>query len=155
MASFKSVRVHFHWNIWLLPARARICRPLWTLRHRFQESIPYEKLILTWTWDMGTSIPNLFPNRFQESIFHPLTRLQIPAQARLKSVRALPPWIGMKIDKNDFKSRLWIFSESKLKLSQTFEERKGRRYHILWRQQENYHSWARICRPFMEHKNRF
>jgi hypothetical protein len=28
---------------------------------------------------MGTSIPNLFPNRFQESIFHPLTRLQIPA----------------------------------------------------------------------------
>jgi hypothetical protein len=22
---------------------------------------------------------NLFPNRFQESIFHPLTRLQIPA----------------------------------------------------------------------------
>jgi hypothetical protein len=24
---------------------------------------------------------NLFPNRFQESIFHPLTRLQIPAQA--------------------------------------------------------------------------
>ncbi len=29
---------------------------------------------------MGTSIPNLFPNRFQESIFHPLTRLQIPAQ---------------------------------------------------------------------------
>jgi hypothetical protein len=28
---------------------------------------------------MGTSIPNLFPNRFRESIFHPLTRLQIPA----------------------------------------------------------------------------
>jgi hypothetical protein len=25
---------------------------------------------------------NLFPNRFQESIFHPLTRLQIPALAR-------------------------------------------------------------------------
>jgi hypothetical protein len=62
------------------PNRARICRRLWTLRHRFQESIPYEKLILTWTWDMGTSIPNLFPNRFQESIFHPLTRLQIPAR---------------------------------------------------------------------------
>jgi hypothetical protein len=29
---------------------------------------------------MGTSIPNLFPYRFQESIFHLLTRLQIPAQ---------------------------------------------------------------------------
>ncbi len=53
--------------------RARICRRLWTLRHRFQESIPTEKLILKW-------ILNLFPNRFQESIFHPLTRLQIPAQ---------------------------------------------------------------------------
>jgi hypothetical protein len=25
---------------------------------------------------------NLFPNRFQESIFHPLTRLQIPAQSK-------------------------------------------------------------------------
>jgi hypothetical protein len=25
---------------------------------------------------------NLFPNRFQESIFHPLTRLQIPAQVK-------------------------------------------------------------------------
>jgi hypothetical protein len=62
-------------------ARARICRRLWTLRHRFQESIPFEKLILTWTWDMGTSISYLFPNRFQESISHPLTRLQIPAQA--------------------------------------------------------------------------
>jgi hypothetical protein len=24
---------------------------------------------------------NLFPNRFQESIFRPLTRLQIPAQS--------------------------------------------------------------------------
>ncbi len=66
---------------------ARICRRLWTLRHRFQESIPYEKLILTWTWDMGTSIPNLFPNRFQESIFHPLTRLQIPALERFREVR--------------------------------------------------------------------
>ncbi len=35
-----------------------------------------------WFWrGHGTwaSIPNLFPNRFQESIFHPLTRLQIPA----------------------------------------------------------------------------
>jgi hypothetical protein len=34
---------------------------------------------------------NLFPNRFQESIFHPLTRLQIPAQAtkqaRVQSLR--------------------------------------------------------------------
>jgi hypothetical protein len=60
---------------------ARICRRLWTLRHRVQESIPNEKLILTWTWDMGTSTSNLFPTRFQESIFHPLTRLQIPAQA--------------------------------------------------------------------------
>ncbi len=50
----------------------------------------------------------------------------------------------MKIDKNDFKSRLWIFSVSKLKLSQTFEERKGRRYHILWQQQENYHVWRRV-----------
>jgi hypothetical protein len=65
-----------------LPYRARICRRLWTLRHRFQESIPNEILILTWTWDMGTSISNLFPNRFQESIFHPLTRLQIPALVR-------------------------------------------------------------------------
>ncbi len=59
--------------------RARICRRLWTLGYRFQESIPYEKLILTWTWDMATSILYLFTNRFQESIFHPLTRLQIPA----------------------------------------------------------------------------
>ena len=64
----------------LVESRARICRRLWTLRHRFHESIPNEKLILTWTWDMGTSIPYLFPNRFRESIFHPLTRLQIPAQ---------------------------------------------------------------------------
>ncbi len=47
--------------------------------------------------DMGTSIPNLFPNRFQESIFHPLTRLQIPAQATqpdgigsLESILELP-----------------------------------------------------------------
>jgi hypothetical protein len=31
---------------------------------------------------MGISILNLFPNRFQESIFHPLTRLQIPALTR-------------------------------------------------------------------------
>ncbi len=62
-------------------AWARICRRLWTLRHRFQESSLYEKFILTWTWDMGTSTPYLFPNRFRESIFHPLTRLQIPALA--------------------------------------------------------------------------
>ncbi len=39
---------------------ARICRRLWTLRHRFQESIPNEKLILTSTWDMGTSISTYF-----------------------------------------------------------------------------------------------
>jgi hypothetical protein len=69
--------------------RARICRRLWTLRHRFQESISFEKLIFTWTWDMGTSISYLFPNRFQESIFHPLTRLQIPA---LESGVAPCPW---------------------------------------------------------------
>jgi hypothetical protein len=36
---------------------------------------------------MGTSIPNLFPNRFQESIFHPLTRLQIPALVSLQDLQ--------------------------------------------------------------------
>ncbi len=35
---------------------------------------------------MGTSIPYLIPNRFQELIFHPLTRLQIPAQLRKSSI---------------------------------------------------------------------
>ncbi len=43
-----------------LLVRARICRRLWTLGHRFQESIPNEKLIWTWTWDMGTSISTYF-----------------------------------------------------------------------------------------------
>ncbi len=44
---------------------------------------------------MGTSIPNLFPNPFQESIFHPLTRLQIPAQEKGKlGIIGLGPNLG-------------------------------------------------------------
>ncbi len=46
--------------------------------------------------DMGTSIPNLFPNRFQESIFHPWTRLQIPAQCKLGEKLAAAPRIKQR-----------------------------------------------------------
>ncbi len=103
-----------------LRIRARICRRLWTLRHRFQESIPYEKFIMTWTWDMGTLIPNLFPNRFQESIFHPLTRLQIPALSCLptkttengtyEEYYAVLIWICLFVQSFlDVKNPSWIF----------------------------------------------
>jgi hypothetical protein len=42
---------------------------------------------------------NLFPNRFQESIFHPLTRLQIPAMEE-----GGPNWSGWRtVDASWFK----------------------------------------------------
>jgi hypothetical protein len=37
---------------------------------------------------------NLFPNRFQESIFHPLTRLQIPALVQGK--QTAKTWFGLE-----------------------------------------------------------
>ncbi len=60
LCSWRAWRNRFLGAFWLLQSWARICRRLWTLRHRFQESIPNEKLILTWTWDMGTSISTYF-----------------------------------------------------------------------------------------------
>ncbi len=38
---------------------------------------------------------NLFPNRFQESIFHPLTRLQIPALV----IKPVAPWFLQRPNK--------------------------------------------------------
>ncbi len=68
--TFKESRSRFRGiNSASLCCLGRICRRLWTLND-FDVDMGHGHLDF-----------NLFPNRFQESIFHPLTRLQIPALA--------------------------------------------------------------------------